>query len=71
MKEGSDGASAALNMSPAAFLLGSALLQKTVFLLQTGSLPSPPFSDVFEQPNFTGEESMGIEVLHGLTPASN
>lgn len=47
MKEGSGRASAALNMSPAAFLLCSAVLQKTVYLLQTGSLHFLPFSDVF------------------------
>lgn len=63
MKEGSDKASAALNMSPVAFLLCSALLQETAYLLQTGSLLSPPFSDVFEQPNFTREQSMGAEIF--------
>lgn len=42
----------------------SALLQKTAYLLQTGSLPFPPLSDVFKQPSFTGEQSMGAGVSY-------
>lgn len=64
MKEGSGGASAALNMSPAVCLFFSALLQEAAYLT---SNRQPSFSTFlrcfFEQPNFSGLQCMGVEGL--------